>query len=67
MRVISFELLLRAVKEHGIDKVYTVLEHAFLTEPVIVINNDGKVVFKPCSTEELWDYLESLEQEEVEL
>ena len=60
MRVISYEVLIRALHEKGVDAVYEVLERIFMEEPIIIVNANGEVVFRAYEVEELWDYLEKI-------
>jgi len=50
-----------------LDAVYEKLEALFYTEPLAFINSDGGVVFRPYDPEELYEYLEILNEKEVEL
>jgi hypothetical protein len=63
MRLISFEVLLEALKEQGLDPVYEALERLFYEEPVVFINKDGDAVFVPFDVLEIRDYLEKLNEE----
>jgi len=67
MKLISVELLVQAIREQGLDAVYEKLEALFYTEPLAFINSDGGVVFRPYDPEELYEYLEILNEKEVEL
>jgi hypothetical protein len=67
MRLISYEVLIQALKEQGLDTTYAILERLFMEEPLIVINKEGKAIFSPLDEEELWHYLELLNDKEVEL
>ncbi len=65
MRLISFEALIEALREQGLDPVYSALERLFYEEPLIIINKEGEAVkafFEPL---EIWDYLEELQAKEV--
>jgi len=65
MKLISVELLVQAIREQGLDAVYEKLEALFYTEPLVIINSDGKVVFAPYEPLDIWDYLEMLNDKEV--
>jgi hypothetical protein len=67
MRLIGYEVLISAVQEHGVDAVYEVLEKLFMEEPIVIIDANGKAVFTPFDFEDLWDYLELLQEKEVVL
>jgi hypothetical protein len=71
VQILDLSLIVQAIKEDGLDYVYEVLERLLLTEPFVVINRDGRVVFFPMDTEEIWDFLELVDKkfnttEEVE-
>ena len=72
VQVLSLDGIVQAIREHGLDNVYEVLERLFLSEPFVVINRDGKVIFFPSEEQEIYDFLELVNKkfngnEEVEL
>jgi hypothetical protein len=67
MRLISYEVLIQAIQERGLDEVYAVLERLFMEEPLVFLNADGEAIFSPFDELELWGYLEVLFNKEVVL
>jgi len=72
VQVLSLDGIVQAIREYGLDNVYEVLERLFLSEPFVVINRDGKVIFFPSEEQEIYDFLELVNKkfngnEEVEL
>jgi hypothetical protein len=72
VQVLSLDGIVQAIREYGLDNVYEVLERLFLSEPFVVINRDGKVIFFPSEEQEIYDFLELVNEkfngnEEVEL
>jgi len=72
VQVLSLDGIVQAIREYGLDNVYEVLERLFLSEPFVVINRDGKVIFFPSEEQEIYDFLEFVNEkfngnEEVEL
>jgi len=60
MRYISFDLLLKALKEQGLDGVYEKLYNLFMEDGICIIDQCGMVVYAPMDLFDLWDYLEDL-------
>jgi hypothetical protein len=60
MRFISFELLMEALKEQGLDAVYEKLYELFYEAPLYITDRYGAVVYIPYDALDLWDYLEAL-------
>jgi hypothetical protein len=58
VQVLNLDLIVQAIKEEGLDYVYEALERLFLSEPFVVINSEGKVVFMPGEEEEIFSFLE---------
>ena len=54
VQVLSLDLIVQAIKEDGLDNVYLALERLFLSEPFVVINSEGVVVFIPTEEEEIF-------------
>ena len=72
VQVLSLDGIVQAIREYGLDNVYEVLERLFLSEPFVVINRNGKVIFFPSEEQEIYDFLELVNEkfngnEEVEL
>jgi hypothetical protein len=67
MRHISFETIIKALQEAGVDALYEKLEALFYTEPFAVIDVDGNVVFEPYDSEDIWNYLEALKKKFIEI
>jgi hypothetical protein len=65
MKLISFEMLIRTLQERGLDYTYEALERLFYEEPLIIINKEGKAVKAFFEPEEIWDYLENLQEAEL--
>jgi hypothetical protein len=65
MKLISFEMLIRTLQERGLDYTYEALERLFYEEPLIIINKEGKAVKVFFEPEEIWDYLENLQEVEL--
>jgi hypothetical protein len=65
MRYVAYELLLEAVKERGVDEIYEKLERLLYEEPLIIVNMDGDVVFRPFEPIELYEFLEIIKEKEV--
>ncbi len=58
VQVVSLRDIVQALKEEGLEKVYLVLERLFHTEPFVVVNAEGRVVFAPFEEEEIFSFLE---------
>ncbi len=58
VQVLSLRDIVQALKEEGVDNVYLTLERLFHTEPFVVINAEGRVVFAPFEEEEIFSFLE---------
>ncbi len=62
VQVLSLRDIVQALKEEGLDNVYLALERLLYTEPFVVINADGGVVFAPFEEEEIFSFLELLNE-----
>ncbi len=58
VKVLSLRDIVQALKEEGLDNVYLALEKLLYTEPFVVINAEGRVVFAPFEEEEIFSFLE---------
>lgn len=67
MRLISFELILQALKEQGLYETYLVLERLFQEEPLVVVNQEGDAIISFFDEEEMFCYLEHLQDTMEEL
>jgi len=70
MRYVSFEILLKALENEGVDAVYERLSDLFMEDALYVIDKCGAVCYTPFDLNDLWNYLEGLYEKinkEVEL
>ena len=61
MRLISFDVLLQVIHDHGLDETYLALERLFFEEPVAIIDKEGNVLKAFFDEEEIFDYLENIQ------
>jgi len=61
MVYVSFEIILQALANEGLDNVFEKLCDIFMREPLYVIDKCGDIVYSPIDEFDLWDYLENLE------
>jgi hypothetical protein len=60
--VLNLKEIVQALREEGLDTVYEKLEELFFTGPFVVINREGKVIFFPYETEEIFTFLEVIDR-----
>ena len=61
MKLISFDVLLQALKERGLDDTYLVLERLFFEESIVIVDKEGNVLKTFFDEEEIFEYLESIQ------